>query len=374
MKILVVPDKFKGSLTAQQVCDAVSDGLLAVDKSFDIIALPLADGGEGTCELLTSYSGGSFVPVMVRDPLFRTIESGYGLSRDGKIAFLEMAKASGLQLLKKEERDPRVNSTAGTGDLIRHALDKGVEHIIMGIGGSATNDGGMGMAQALGVVFYSASGEALIPVGGNMRSVRRVDLTGVHPGLKMVRFTIFCDVDNPLHGPQGATYVFAPQKGASEKIVEDLDEGLKHYEKILAAAVQRDLNFPGAGAGGGLPASVKALADITIKPGMEFIIEFTRLEEQIQHADAVITGEGKVDGQTLSGKVVMGIAGLCTKFHKRLVIIAGKNDLDPQRLETLGATKLITLVRPGISDEEAIKRAYALIIQRTKEEIAPLFL
>jgi len=374
MNILVAPDKFKGSLTAQEVCDAVREGLLAVDKSVDIVSLPLADGGEGSCELLTSYSGGSFVPVVVRDPLFRIIKSGYGLSRDGKIAFLEMAKASGLQLLTKEERNPRINSTVGTGDLIRHALDQGVEHIIMGVGGSATNDGGIGMAQALGVEFYSTTGEKLVPIGENMIHVRRIDLSGVHPKLSKVQFTIFCDVDNPLHGLRGAAYVFAPQKGADEKVVEELDRGLKHYEKVLEETVHKKVNFPGAGAGGGLPASIKALADITIKPGMEFIIEFTELEDQIRSADAVITGEGKVDDQTLSGKVVKGIAGLCHKFRKPLIIIAGKNDLNDERLGTLGATKLVTLVRPGISEEQAIQHARDLIFQRTKEEIAPLLL
>lgn len=374
MKILVAPDKFKGSLSAQEVCDAVRQGLLSVNNSLQVLSLPLADGGEGTCELLTSYRGGTMVHVTVRDPLFRNIDSAYGLSSDGKIAFLEMAKASGLQLLKKEERNPLINSTVGTGDLIRHALDQGVEQIIMGVGGSATNDGGMGMAQALGAVFYSSSGEALDPTGGNMSRVHTVDLSLVHLRLGRVQFTIFCDVDNPLYGPHGAAHVFAPQKGADERMVRELDEGLKHYEKVLENAVHRKVNFPGAGAGGGLPASIKALADVTIRPGMEFIIEFTQLDAQIRDADVIITGEGKVDSQTLSGKVVKGIADLCRKYNKPLIILAGKNDLDEDSLRTLGATKVVTLMRQGLFEDEAIRRASDLIIERTKEEISPLFL
>jgi glycerate 2-kinase len=374
MKILVAPDKFKGSLSAQEVCEAVREGLLSVDPALHVLSLPLADGGEGTCELLTSYRGGTMVNVKVRDPLFRIIDSAYGLSSDGKIAFLEMAKASGLQLLKREERNPLINSTVGTGDLIRHALDQGVDEIIMGVGGSATNDGGMGMAHALGVVFYSAAGDVLAPIGENMNRVQAVDLSRVHPRLSHMRFTIFCDVDNPLHGPRGAAHVFSPQKGADERVVRELDEGLKHYEKILEETVRRKVNFPGAGAGGGLPASIKALADVTVRPGMEYIIEFTRLETQILQADAVITGEGKVDDQTLSGKVVKGIADLCIKYHKPLIILAGKNDLNEQSLRTLGASRVVTLMRPDLSEEEAIRNAATLIVQRTREEIAPLFL
>ena len=287
----------------------------------------MADGGEGTCELLTSYSGGSPVNIRVRDPLFREIDSGYGISKDGKIAFLEMAKASGLQLLKAEERNPLINSTVGTGDLIRHALDQGVEQIIMGIGGSATNDGGIGMADALGVIFNSATGERLLPIGQNMMHIHSIDVSHVHPRLQDVQFTIFCDVDNPLHGPRGAAYIFSPQKGADKEMVKELDAGLKHYETVLEQTVNKKVNFAGAGAGGGLPASIMALTNIAVRPGMEFIIEFTKLEEQVKLADVIFTGEGKIDEQTLSGKVVKGIADLSRKYHKSLFIVAGKNEL-----------------------------------------------
>jgi len=374
MTVLIAPDKFKGSLSAQEVCDAIREGLISADRSLNIITLPLADGGEGTCELLTSYNGGSLINLRVRDPLFRDIDSGYGISKDGQIAFLEMAKASGLQLLKKEEGNPLITSTVGTGDLIRHALDRGVEHIIMGIGGSATNDGGIGMAEALGVIFYSASGEKLKPIGQNLKHIHTMDVEGIHPGLRRVKFTIFCDVDNPLHGPHGAAFVFSPQKGADARMVRELDEGLRHYEKVLEKTVNRKVNFPGAGAGGGLPASIKALADITVRPGMDFIIEFTKLEEQVRDADVIITGEGKIDEQTLSGKVVKGIADLSGKYNKALYIIAGKNELSKENLRNLGALKVVTLVDANTSEQEAVKHAFRLIKQRVKEEIIPLFL
>ena len=382
MTILIAPDKFKGSLSAQEVCDIV-EGEIRAHASINMVALPLADGGEGTCELLTTFSGGTMIRIPVRDPLGRIINSEYGISKDGRIAFLEMATASGLQLLKKEERNPFHTTTLGTGDLIRHALDSGVDEIIMGVGGSATNDGGMGMAESLGIVFYDASGKTLSGNGQNLSNIHSFDSSRVHPRLAQVRFTIFCDVDNPLHGRNGAAYVFAPQKGADEAMVLELDRGLKHYQKILEAndpikairaIPQNSVDFPGAGAGGGLPASLKAFASISIRRGMDFIAEFTNLEEKIKSADLVITGEGKVDSQTLAGKVVKGVADLAKKHHKRLAIVAGKNELDEQALAGLGAIAVVTLMADGISEQEAVKNASALLKSRVREQIIPLFL
>lgn len=373
MTILIAPDKFKGSLSAQQVCDVISNTLMAHDL-YDIIALPLADGGEGTCELLTTFSSGTMLKVPVRDPLSRTIDSVFGISKDRRIAFLEMAAASGLQLLEKNERNPLYTTTLGTGDLIRHALDRGVDHIIMGIGGSATNDGGIGMAESLGVVFYDQSGKELAGSGANLARIRSIDSTRIHPRLANVKFTIFCDVDNPLHGPNGAAHIFAPQKGADETMVKELDNGLKHYERILKSHTGRDVNFPGAGAGGGLPASLKAFASIEIRRGMDFIAEFTNLEEKIVNADFVITGEGKVDNQTLSGKVVKGVADLAGKYNKPLIIIAGKNELDGASIASLRATRVVTLVGDGLGEQEAIERASTVLKMRVQEQIIPLFL
>jgi glycerate kinase len=373
MTILIAPDKFKGSLSAQEVCDIVSSELRLFGLN-EIVALPLADGGEGTCELLTTLSGGTILTIPVRDPLARIIDSKFGVSKDGHIAFLEMATASGLQLLTKEDQNPLFTTTSGTGDLIRHALDIGVDHIIMGVGGSATSDGGMGMAESLGVVFFNGSGNKLTGNGQNLARIQSLNSSQIHPRLAKVKFTIFCDVDNPLHGTNGAAYIFAPQKGADDEMVKELDNGLKHYEAILQSHTGRSVNFPGAGAGGGLPASLKAFASIEIRRGMDFISEFTKLEERISSSDYVITGEGKVDKQTLSGKVVKGVADLAGRYNKPLIIIAGRNELDAKGVAMLGAKRVVTLVSDELGELEAIERASSVLKMRVKEQIIPLFL
>jgi glycerate kinase len=372
MTILIAPDKFKGSLSGSQVCEAIRNGIHAIDASINCVLLPLADGGEGTAELLTRYDGGTMKEVSARDPLFREISSGFGISRDGKTAFLEMAKASGLQLIKKDERDPRLTSTVGTGDLIRKALALRVEKIVMGIGGSATNDAGMGMAESLGVIFYDRAGNQLKPIGKNLVHVDTIDATNVDPELKKVDVTIFCDVDNPLHGTRGAAYVFAPQKGADPDTVRELDNGLQHFEKILEKTFGRKVNFPGAGAGGGLPAMISALANVTIRAGMEFIIEFTRLDELVRDADIIITGEGKIDEQTLYGKVVKGVADLGLKYRKPTVAVAGKCELNEETVLKTGISHLITLSTGNIGEEESIKNAYSLLKQRIQQELPSL--
>jgi glycerate 2-kinase len=314
--------------------------------------------------LLTSFNGGTTRKLKVRDPLFRVIESSYGISRDGKTAFMEMANASGLQLLKADERNPMNTSTIGTGDLIVDALDQGIENIIMGIGGSATNDAGIGMAAALGVNFYSSSGENLEPVGSRLKDIHRIDSADLHPGLEKVSITIFCDVDNPLHGQHGAAHIFAPQKGADASMVKELDAGLVHFQKILEYSVNRVVDFPGAGAGGGLPASLKAFTNLTVRPGMDYITEYISLEDRIKAADLIITGEGKIDQQTLSGKVVKGIADTAFRHAKPVIAVAGRCDLDESELSQLHLRQVITLVNAQTTEADAIKNAYYLIRER----------
>ncbi|HEY3402878.1 MAG TPA: glycerate kinase [Ohtaekwangia sp.] len=374
MTILLAPDKFKGSLTAEEVCDAIAQALTESGLNLNIIKHPLADGGEGSCDLLTQYSGGFFRNLVVRDPLFRFCESGYGISKDGSTAFLEMARASGLQLVNKAQRNPLLTTTYGTGQLMRDALDHGVKKIIMGVGGSATNDGGMGMAQALGLIFYDVNEQKLDPVGKNLKHVYQIDARNLHPRIAEVAVTIFCDVDNPLHGPHGAAHVFAPQKGATPQMVSELNEGLINYESVLQNTFQRIVNFPGAGAGGGLPASLQALTNLTIRPGAEFMIEFTALEKVINQADVVITGEGKMDEQTLSGKVVKGVADLARRNKKPVYVVVGRNELSVDQCQALGIQKPVTISGSGVTDEEALKNAFSLLKQRIREEIIPLLL
>jgi len=374
MNVLLAPDKFKGSLTAQQVCDAIAEALHKSNVEMNIVQHPLADGGEGSCELLTTFSGGYFRNVIVRDPLFRFCNSGYGISKDGTTAFLEMARASGLQLLHSSERNPMLTTTYGTGELIRDALENGVRKIVMGVGGSATNDGGIGMAQALGVDFYDENEKKLDPVGRNLKQIRQIDVSGLHPAMSQVSFTIYCDVDNLLHGPAGAAHVFAPQKGATPAMVKELNEGLISYEKILVDTFHKPVNFPGAGAGGGLPVSLQVLTSLTMRHGMEFMMEFTGFEKRIREADVIITGEGKMDEQTLHGKVVKGVADLARQYKKPVYAVVGKNELTLDQCTVLGLQKVIELSGKDSSVDESIKNAVSLLKKRTQAEIIPLLL
>lgn len=359
MNILIAPDKFKGTLDAKEVCHAIADGLQARYPDAHIIQVPMADGGEGTCELLTEYFNGRTVEVEVTGPSFEKISSGYGLSADGRTAFIEMARASGLQLVQPGARNPLFTTTLGTGELIRHAIDQGVSNILMGIGGSATNDAGMGMLQALGVQFLDEHKAPLKPIGANLEKVQFI-VTNLHPRLKEVTFTAICDVDNPLHGPRGAAYTYAPQKGASEEAVGQLDRGLRHFEKIVTAATGISIDFPGSGAGGGLPGGARAFFNISFQRGMDYIIRATGLETKAQQADVIITGEGKIDQQTLAGKVVMEVGKLGMKHGKRVVAVAGKCELPPSELRKVGISEVIDLTA-HFSPQQAMEQAFELI-------------
>ncbi|MBL7856129.1 MAG: glycerate kinase [Cyclobacteriaceae bacterium] len=369
MKILIAPDKFKGSLTSIQVCQAIHDGLMAINPSFDIQAFPLADGGEGTSDLLTHYCDGKIISLQVHDPLFRLIDSSYGISKDGSTAFIEMAKASGLVLLKPEERNPMLASTIGTGEVIRDALERGVTKIILGVGGSATNDAGIGVTAALGMEFYSSTNEQLKPIGENLIRIASMNTANVHPRVKDVAFTLLCDVDNPLHGPHGAAHIFASQKGADEKSIAWLDDGLRHFGDVVKRKLHRNVDFQGAGAAGGLPAGLMALTDVTITSGIDYVIGFTGLAEQVQQADLVITGEGKIDAQTLSGKVVKGVADLAKKYRKPVVAFAGKSSVSDQEKSMLGLHSIITLEGSDVPEEEAFRNAFSVLRMRVESSL-----
>ncbi|MEK6780550.1 MAG: glycerate kinase [Bacteroidota bacterium] len=364
MNVLIASDKFKGSLTANDVCDAVKSGLLKNHPDLNIISIPMADGGEGTCELLTHYFQGNVVSAEVTGPLFENRYAEYGISLDGTTAFIEMAKASGLQLLKPENRNPLYTTTLGTGELIKDALNRGVQKILMGIGGSSTNDAGMGMAQALGVGFYDSQNNVLKPIGENLIHLHSIRTDRIHPRIKEVKFEALCDVDNPLYGIHGAAYTFAPQKGATEKAVKLLDEGLRNFETVIQKTFKTSANFPGAGAGGGLPGMAKVFLNISFHRGMEYLISVTGLEEKIKQADIIITGEGKIDQQTLAGKVVMEIGRLGLKYNKKVVAIAGKCELSTDELRAMGIMKAISLMDSHNSEKEAITNAYHLIQEK----------
>jgi len=354
VKILIAPDKFKGSLSANQFCEIAKSALLDNHPRFHVTTIPIADGGEGTCQLLTQLSRGEHVSVKVFDPLMREIESGYGIS--GNTAFIEMALASGLELLKPTERNCSITSTYGTGQLIKHALDAGISNIVLGIGGSATNDAGTGMAKALGYRLLSITGSDLEGIGANLIHLDQIDSTASHSGIKKTHFTTLCDVTNPLHGQNGAAYVFAKQKGATDEEIKLLDKGLKHFEK-LALQMGCDLRFRGAGAAGGLGAGTKLFLNATIQRGIDFIIDFTRLETKIQESDLVITGEGKLDKQTLSGKAVSGVAALAKKHGKHLIVVCGACYLSVEQTKAMGISQVIVLQEDAQSKMQAMLNA-----------------
>ena len=302
MKIVIAPDSFKESLSADQCCQAIKAGFSAIFPDAEYICLPVADGGEGTVDAMVAATGGKVISVEVCGPMGEPVKGFYGLTGDGKTAIIEMAAASGLMLVEPQARNPLLASSYGTGELIRHALDTGIRHIILGIGGSATVDGGMGMAQALGVRFLDAQGAPLSAGGGNLSRLARIDLQHCDPRLKACRIDVACDVDNPLVGPRGAARVFGPQKGATPEMVERLEEGLLNYAHVLQTLTGEDVaQVAGGGAAGGMGIAAVIFLRASMKPGIEIVLQAIQLEQAIQDAALVITGEGRIDSQTVGG-------------------------------------------------------------------------
>ena len=303
MKIVIAPDSFKESLSAEKCCQAIKAGFSTLFPDANYICLPIADGGEGTVDAMVAATGGNIVTLEVCGPMGETVNAFYGLTGDGKTAVIEMAAASGLMLVAPEKRNPLLASSFGTGELIRHALDNGIRHIILGIGGSATVDGGMGMAQALGVRFLDADGQVLAANGGNLARVASIEMDECDPRLANCHIEVACDVDNPLVGARGAAAVFGPQKGASAEMVEQLDQNLSHFADVVETQLNLQVrNIAGAGAAGGLGFGLMAFTGAKLQSGAKWVIEQTQLAEKIKQADYVFTGEGSIDFQTKFGK------------------------------------------------------------------------
>ncbi|EGD52480.1 glycerate kinase [Thermoanaerobacter ethanolicus JW 200] len=368
MKILIAPDKFRGSLSAFEVADSIEKGILKVFPKAVIEKVPMADGGEGTVESLVDATGGKIIKTNVKDPLFRDIESFYGILGDGKTAVIEMAAASGLYLLKDYERNPMITTTYGTGQLIKDALDRGCRKFIIAIGGSATNDGGAGMASALGVKFYDKDGIEIGLGGGELSKIYSIDTSNLDDRLKECEFIVACDVANPLIGENGASRVYGPQKGATKEMVEVLDKNLEHYGKLLEKYFNKKIiDVPGSGAAGGLGAGLMAFLNAQLKSGIEIITETLKLEEKIKEADIVISGEGKIDFQTAFGKTISGIAKLCKKHNKPLIVIAGTVE-DIEKLYEIGVSSVFSTMEKPMSLEDAVKNAPTLL-EKSAERI-----
>ncbi len=352
-KVLIATDSFKDALPAFSVCQAIERGFLLAGTDFRTVPFPLADGGEGTMEILAHHLELDKVTVEVKDPLFRSIRGYYYSSKDGQRAFVEMATASGLQLLSVKERNPEATTSLGTGQLIRHAIQNGAKQIILGIGGSATNDGGMGMAKALGYTFQDANGRELEPIGRNLSKVESID-KGESWQDTMVRG--LCDVDNLLAGPQGAACIFAEQKGADPAAIERLDKGLVHFGKVLARTFGRNFSsVPGAGAAGGMGAGALAFFGANLESGIDAVLSLTNFQVQLQQTDVVITGEGKLDHQTQRGKLIQGICRLAQRFDKPVIAICGTLDLTPKDVERIGLAGAFSISQGPQTLARAIK-------------------
>ena len=349
MNILIVTDKFKDALPALAVAEAMEKGLHQAIPDAKIDSFPLADGGEGSLAAWLALEDATAVTLEVMDPLFRPIKARYGLSRDGKTAFVEMAQASGLELLHPKERRCWDTSTFGTGQLVKHALSKGVERIILSAGGSATVDGGMGMAEALGFHFLDDHGRMVPTTGGNLAKVRSFDTRKVHPHLKAVRFEVWTDVLNPLTGPEGAAFNYAKQKGATPEQIVLLDKGLAHFSELTRPDLA---TFPGAGAGGGLAFGAAALLGADIRPGLEQFLAYPSIRDAFTNADCVITGEGRLDRQTRYGKLVHGV---CQKARERslpVIALCGSVESSSQDIADMGLLAAFSILRnPGTLTE-----------------------
>ncbi|TDE16278.1 glycerate kinase [Dyadobacter psychrotolerans] len=366
MRILVAPDKFRGSLEAEEVCKAVEEGILLAYPDADVMSVPLADGGEGTTQILTKLAKGSTVTAKVRDPLGRMIDASYGLSAGGTTAYIEMAAASGLKLLDFSEYNPLLTTTFGTGQLILDAIEKGSKKIILGIGGSATTDAGIGMAAALGYRFFDKNDNLLDPIGGNLAEVFKIIPSDFVKKNQKVKITVACDVTNPLFGINGAAHVYGPQKGADSEMVEKLDNGLRHFANFANQTFGKNISeHPGAGAAGGLGAGCLWFLNAELKEGVGIVMEQANIAAHIGNSDLVITGEGKVDAQTLSGKVVKGLADLCEKADVPLAVVCGTLLISPDEIRSAGITCAVSVLNRPMDLDTAQTDAFRLVKEAT---------
>ncbi|CAI0986086.1 Glycerate 2-kinase [Serratia grimesii] len=357
-KVVIAPDSFKESLSALEVAEAIERGFRQVYPQAQYVKLPMADGGEGTVDSMVAATGGEIVRVEVMGPLGQPVQAFYGLLGDGETAVIEMAAASGLHLAPKALRDPRITTSYGTGELILAALERGVKAIILGIGGSATNDGGAGMMQALGARLLDDKQNPLLPGGAALAQLAQIDLSEVDPRLQQVSVTAACDVDNPLCGPHGASAVFGPQKGATPEMVTQLDSALSHFGSLLQQATGREvINTPGAGAAGGMGAALLGMLNARLRPGIEIVIETLRLEEALCDADLVITGEGRLDSQSIHGKTPIGVARVAKRHGLPVIGIAGSLSKDYQVVHQHGIDAAFSVLDRIVTLDEALTEA-----------------
>ena len=374
MKITLAFDSFKGSLSSSQVADAFEEGIHSYIPHCEICKVAIADGGEGTTEALVEALNGEYIDVMVSDPLGRPITARYGIIEHGKTAVMEMAKASGLPLLTPSEHNPLKTSTYGTGQMILHALERGCRNFLIGIGGSATNDGGMGMLSALGYHFLDKQGNILPGTGEMLSLVASIDDTHVHPALCKCHIKVACDVTNPLYGEQGAAYIFAPQKGADAQMVELLDNGLRNYAQVIEEYNGNNIaTLPGAGAAGGLGGGFKALLEAQLVPGIEMVLDAMAFDDLIAGSTLIVTGEGCIDYQTVMGKAPSGVLRAAQQHNIPVVAIGGRVAWC-DALRNSGFAAILHIAPDNLPLEEAMKREVAYEnVRQTAMRVAQMF-
>ncbi|HBC5629388.1 TPA: glycerate kinase [Escherichia coli] len=369
---VLAPDSFKESMTAKEVCNAMEKGLRKVFPAANFVHVPMADGGEGTTQSLIDATEGSLYALSVTGPLGETVEASYGIMGNGEIAVIEMASASGIQFVNRDTKNPLVTTTYGTGELIRACLDKGIKKIILGIGGSATNDGGAGMAEALGVRFYDEAGNMLPRGGGALGRLHHIDISGLDGRLAQVDIQVACDVINPLCGEQGASAIFGPQKGATPEMVAQLDNNLAHYAAVIRNQLGKEIaDVPGAGAAGGLGAGLMAFTRCTLRKGIDIVVEFSGLRDKLVGADFCFTGEGRIDYQTKFGKTPYGVARTAKAQGVPVIAVSGCVGEGVEALYDEGIDTIFGII-PRADNIEALLKDGPINMERACENIARL--
>ena len=373
MKIVIAPDSFKESLTALEVAEAIEKGFRKVLPEAEFVKVPMADGGEGTVQSLVDTTGGVMIKQTVTGPLGKPVDAFFGMLGDGRTAVIEMAAASGLHLVPTASRNPLRTTSRGTGELILAALDQGARHIIIGLGGSATNDGGTGMARALGVRFLDEAGREIEEGGGALERLAAIDVAGMDPRVSQCTIEVACDVENPLTGTTGASAIFGPQKGATPEMVEKLDRNLRHYADVVRRDLGKEIDVvPGAGAAGGLGGGLLAFTACELKRGVDIVLEAAKLADLVQDADLVITGEGRIDAQTIFGKTPIGVAKTAKRFGVPVIAFAGTVSADSHIVQEHGIDALFSIVPGPVPLEAAMDRA-AEYAERTAAHVAAVW-
>jgi len=358
MKFVLIPDSFKGTLSSVQICKITAAKIREHFPDSKILEIPVADGGEGSVDAFLLAVGGEKIKVKVKNPYFEDMDSYFGLIDGGKTAVVEMASCAGLPLVENR-KDPRLTTTYGVGQLMLAAAERGVKKIVVGLGGSATNDGGCGAAAAAGAKFYNKEGREFIPTGGTVIDIESIDLEGINKVFKDIEIITMCDIDNPMYGTFGASYVFAPQKGADEKCVEELDKGIENLSRVIAETTGKDISqIPGTGAAGAMGAGMVAFFNAKLQMGIQTVLDTVQFDEKIADADYIFTGEGRLDAQSLRGKVVMGIAQRAQQQEKKVIaVVGGADDKNIKEVYRMGVTAVFPINR--LPQDFSVSRQYS---------------